>query len=96
MATSFVRSAEQRRTTASQSAKVEAATRSPAESREASRAERIKAAREQKKAEMAMQKKGGARATIRNEGDLVERKPLTPWEQLAQALLFTNEIAYVN
>ena len=33
---------------------------------------------------------------IRNEGEIVERKPLTVWEQYAQALLFTNEIAYVN
>jgi hypothetical protein len=96
LATSFVRSAEQRRTNASQVASAAAANRSPTQSREASRAERVKAAREQKKAEMAMQKKGGARASIRNEGDLVDRKPLTPWEQLAQALLFTNEIAYVN
>ena len=34
--------------------------------------------------------------TIRNEGELVERTPLTPWEALAQSLLFTNEIVYVN
>ena len=37
-----------------------------------------------------------ARQPIRNEGEIVDRKPLTPWEQYAQALLFTNEIAYVN
>lgn len=33
---------------------------------------------------------------IRNEGELVDRKPLTAWERYAQALLFTNELAYVN
>ena len=39
--------------------------------------------------------KDGTKA-IQNEGDLVERKPLTPWETYAQALLFSNEAAYVN
>ena len=39
---------------------------------------------------------GGARAAIKNEGELVARRPLTLWERYAQALLFTNEIAYVN
>ncbi|MEP6669804.1 MAG: PSD1 and planctomycete cytochrome C domain-containing protein [Chthoniobacter sp.] len=33
---------------------------------------------------------------IQNEGDMVERKPLTPWETYAQALLFSNEASYVN
>jgi hypothetical protein len=37
-----------------------------------------------------------ARAPVRNEGDLVERKPLTAWELYTQALLMTNEMAYVN
>ncbi|MCE9609709.1 MAG: PSD1 and planctomycete cytochrome C domain-containing protein [Chthoniobacter sp.] len=37
----------------------------------------------------------GTRA-IQNEGDIVERKPLTPWETFTQALLFSNEAAYVN
>jgi len=40
--------------------------------------------------------KRGAKQTIRNEGEFVERRPLTVWEEYAQALLFTNEIAYVN
>jgi hypothetical protein len=35
-------------------------------------------------------------APIQNEGDRVERKPLTPWETYVQALLFSNEAAYVN
>ena len=34
--------------------------------------------------------------TIRNTGSIVERKPLTPWETYAQALLLSNEAAYVN
>ncbi len=40
--------------------------------------------------------KGNGRQRIHNEGDRVVRRPLTVWEQYAQALLFTNEIAYVN
>ncbi|QOV88788.1 PSD1 and planctomycete cytochrome C domain-containing protein [Humisphaera borealis] len=38
----------------------------------------------------------GAKGAIQNTGETVERKPLTIWEQYAQALLFANEIAYVN
>jgi len=37
-----------------------------------------------------------ARAAVVNEGDLIERTPLTPWETLVQALLFSNEAAYLN
>jgi hypothetical protein len=33
---------------------------------------------------------------IQNTGDYVDRKPLTPWETYAQALLFSNEASYVN
>ncbi len=33
---------------------------------------------------------------IQNDGNIVERKPLTPWETFAQALLLSNEAAYVN
>jgi hypothetical protein len=36
------------------------------------------------------------RAPVRNQGDKVDRRPLTEWEQYAQALLFTNEVVYVN
>ena len=43
-----------------------------------------------------MMRRGAGRGAIRNEGEMVERRPLTVWEQYAQALLFTNEIAYVN
>jgi hypothetical protein len=34
--------------------------------------------------------------TIENKGQMVERKPLTPWETYAHALLLSNEAAYVN
>jgi cytochrome c553 len=40
--------------------------------------------------------KNEAKRAIENEGEMVERRPLNLWEQYAQALLFTNEIAYVN
>ena len=41
-------------------------------------------------------KKRTATAPIQNQGARVERKPLTPWETYVQALLFSNEAAYVN
>ena len=46
----------------------------------------------------AEKKKGryGATAAIQNEGSRVLRAPLTPWETYVQALLFSNEAAYVN
>jgi hypothetical protein len=37
-----------------------------------------------------------ARAEIRNDGFRVSRRPLNAWETYAQALLFSNEAAYVN
>ena len=37
-----------------------------------------------------------ARATIRNDGFRVSRRALNQWETYAQALLFSNEAAYVN
>jgi uncharacterized protein DUF1553/uncharacterized protein DUF1549/cytochrome c len=52
------------------------------------------------KAKIAQKAKGGGRMdatrAIQNEGDLVERKNLSPWEAYAQALLMSNEMAYVN
>jgi hypothetical protein len=48
------------------------------------------------KASQVKPRRAPRRRTIQNEGQVVERCPLTPWEQYAQALLFTNEIAYVN
>jgi mono/diheme cytochrome c family protein len=56
----------------------------------------IEKQKERFQAVMAKQKRN-ARVAIKNtDGDFVLRKPLTPWEQYAQALLFTNEVAYVN
>ena len=44
-------------------------------------------------ARKAEQKKGGsATRAIQNEGEIVERKPLTAWETYAQALLFAGVI----
>jgi hypothetical protein len=41
-------------------------------------------------------KPGDDRRGLHNEGEMVEKKELSLWEQYAQALLFTNEIVYVN
>ena len=37
-----------------------------------------------------------ALSAIRNKGDYVDRKPLDNWETYVQALLMSNEAAYVN
>ncbi len=37
-----------------------------------------------------------AQSAIQNEGEMIERKPLTAWETFAHALLLSNEAAYVN
>jgi hypothetical protein len=37
-----------------------------------------------------------AKRAVQNEGEIVERKPLQPWEAYAHALLFANEAIYVN
>jgi len=37
-----------------------------------------------------------SRTAVKNEGERVDRSPLTPWERYAQALLFTSELIYVN
>jgi len=42
------------------------------------------------------QENTNANAAIQNEGELIERKPLTAWETFAHALLLSNEAAYVN
>ena len=36
------------------------------------------------------------RSAIQNQGEKVDRRPLTEWEQYAQALLFANEVVYMN
>ena len=37
-----------------------------------------------------------ATKAIQNTGEVIERKPLTPWETYVQTLLLSNEAAYVN
>jgi hypothetical protein len=37
-----------------------------------------------------------ALAAIRNDGKMIERKPLTAWETCIHALLLSNEVVYVN
>jgi hypothetical protein len=64
--------------------------------KELDREARRKQMRAEQMAQAQMNKKGNARAPITNEGKVVDRKPLTVWEQYAQALLFTNEMVYVN
>ena len=54
-----------------------------------------KNAEAQKKVE-ASRNRNDAKKAIQNEGEIVERKPLTPWESYAHALLFANEAAYFN
>jgi hypothetical protein len=66
------------------------------QAKEARRAERAKQLKEKRLLEVAINKQGVARRPIRNEGAIVERKPLAVWERYAQALLFTNEVTYVN
>ena len=53
--------------------------------------ERLKA-----KAQQGNKNRYGGMAPIKNKGELIERTPLTPWETYAQALLLSNEAAYVN
>lgn len=51
----------------------------------------------EKKAKAAQTQSGkSATAAIQNEGELVQRVAFSPWETLVQALLFSNEAAYVN
>lgn len=55
-----------------------------------------KDAAEKEKNGMAMMGNNDGERAIRNQGKFVERKPLTPWETYAQALILSNEAAYVN
>jgi hypothetical protein len=41
-------------------------------------------------------RQNGKFGAIQNSGEYVEKRPLTGWEAYAQALLFSNELAYVN
>jgi len=64
--------------------------------REQAMREKRKQQMQAQQAAQAMQRRRNGRAAIRNEGEVVDRSPLTPWEQYAQALLFANEMVYVN
>jgi mono/diheme cytochrome c family protein len=50
----------------------------------------------QQQAQQQKRRDNGKFSPIQNEGERVERRPLTGWEAYAQALLFSNELAYVN
>jgi hypothetical protein len=67
-------------------------TQSPAEQKVATA--RLQAQRNKNK--NAGNRRYDGMSPIRNEGDLVERKPLTPLETYAQALLLSNEASYIN
>jgi hypothetical protein len=41
-------------------------------------------------------RENGKFGAIQNVGEMIERAPLNEWEAYAQALLFTNELSYVN
>jgi hypothetical protein len=50
-----------------------------------------------KRAQVQNQRRQNTRfGAIQNPGEFVEKRPLTGWEAYAQALLFSNELAYVN
>ncbi len=60
------------------------------------RRKRLNKQLQQKAANQGGGNRNNGKQPVRNEGEIVERKPLTVWEEYAQALLFTNEIAYIN
>jgi hypothetical protein len=93
MAREFVRQAEK----SGDDAPAAARANEPVNPRSLSREERRRLFR-QRIAQRVRQNQGvrGDRRPIQNEGERVDRDPLDPWEQFAQTLLFTNELAYVN
>jgi hypothetical protein len=50
----------------------------------------------QKRVDELAKRDNDARRAVQNQGEIVERKPLKPWEAYAHALLFANESIYVN
>ena len=50
----------------------------------------------QKRVDDLSKRDNDAKRAVQNEGKIVERKPLQPWEAYAHALLFANEAIYVN
>jgi hypothetical protein len=43
-----------------------------------------------------LQNNNNAKKAVVNEGELVQRVTFSPWEALVQAIMFSNEAAYVN
>ena len=50
----------------------------------------------QKRVDDLAKRDNDAKRAVQNSGEIVERKPLKPWEAYAHALLFANEAIYVN
>ena len=50
----------------------------------------------QKRVDDLAKRDNDAKRAVQNSGEIVERKPLKPWEAYAHALLFANEAMYVN
>ncbi len=50
----------------------------------------------QKRVDDLAKRDNDAKRAVQNQGDIVKRGPLEPWEAYAQALLFANESIYVN
>jgi hypothetical protein len=50
----------------------------------------------QKRVDDLAKRDNDAKRAVQNDGEIVERKPLKPWEAYAHALLFANEAIYVN
>ncbi|MEO6784784.1 MAG: PSD1 and planctomycete cytochrome C domain-containing protein [Chthoniobacteraceae bacterium] len=50
----------------------------------------------QKRVDDLKKRDNDAKRAVQNEGEIIERKPLKPWEAYAHALLFANEAIYVN
>ena len=71
-------------------------SQAPAPSPEDEKIANRKMEREMAKAKQVNKNRYGGMAPIKNTGSLVERTPLTPWQTYAQALLLSNEAAYVN
>ncbi len=50
----------------------------------------------QKRVDDLAKRDNDAKRAVQNDGKIVKREPLTPWEAYAHALLFANESIYVN
>jgi hypothetical protein len=50
----------------------------------------------QKRVDELAKRDNDAKRAVQNQGNIVKREPLTPWEAYAHALLFANESIYVN